>query len=60
MSEKIGCLQLSDAIDIGEAAKIFDNKICFNLGCPHHCTCMVLNQQIGGGYDTRRDSQRTP
>jgi len=59
MSEKIGCLQLSDAIEVGEAAKIFDNKICFDLGCPHHCTCQALNDQ-GEGNETRRDSQRTP
>lgn len=58
MSEKIGCLQLSDAIEIGEAAKIFDNKTCFDLGCPHHDTCRILKE--GEHNDTRRDSQRTP
>ena len=58
MSEKIGCLQLSDAIEIGEAAKNYDNKTCFNLGCPHHDTCRTIKE--GGDNDSRRDRHTTP
>jgi len=57
MSEKTGCLLLSDAVEIGIAAGNYDDKTC--LACPHHATCQALNNQ-GEGNDTRRDSHRTP
>jgi len=57
MSEKIGCLLLSDSVEIGKAAEHYDDDMC-KPACPHHDLCRVLKE--GGSSDTRRDSQRTP
>ncbi len=56
MSEKIGCLLLSDAIEIEEAARNYDDAVCKGT-CPHHDTCRTMKE--GGSNESRRDSHPT-
>jgi hypothetical protein len=46
MSERIGCFFESDPIEIGEAAKNFDDQLCGS--CGHWETCRQIKLGCGG------------